>query len=114
MANNRMFLRCRKCGETLLFGTNFGREWLCTHYEQGHLEDKLNKFFFEHCFCDKEYDESKCLKLDTPIGKINYFDTNFEIAYEYDEPEEKETKNEYTCLWAITPAMETPDEEEKE
>ena len=44
-------------------------------------------FFLEHCFCDKEYNEDECLGLDTPIGKINRFDTNFEIAYECDDDE---------------------------
>ena len=111
MANNRIYLRCRKCGQTLFLGKNFGAEWFWTDYEHtGHLEDKLNDFFLEHCFCDNEYNEDECLKLDTPIGKINRFDTNFEIAYERDEPEE--VKNAYNCLWAIMPTMVTSDKEE--
>lgn len=84
MSDNRMYLRCKICGETILLGkcncgeyTVFGS---CIHND-------LNHFFTEHAYCDKEpnkNDISKTEKAFTPMNDIPY-DNQFEIAYEFGE-----------------------------
>ncbi len=74
MANNRIYLRCKGCGEELFLGKRFDAGYFYQRYPivngvaQGrHLEEELNNFYDKHDLCGKGFD---C----------------FEIAYEY-EPE---------------------------
>ena len=95
MANNRIYLRCKQCGETLFLGKCGLSEYYWQFFgehQDTHLEDELNDFFKKHCFCEKELDKDKLKAFDTPLGKYTSWDTMFEIAYEfeheYDDDEE--------------------------
>ena len=114
MANNRMYLRCRSCGEAIMLGATFCdgvalREWqnegvefnvpmlrkeLDYQYEihrGGHFEDELNDFYKEHKLCGLEPKPDAQIKLAVePEFKKQYpvnVENQFEIAYEifYDE-----------------------------
>ena len=95
MANNRMYMRCKKCGAILFLGKRLGDSYWYEDYPDGTgktipLKRKLNDFFEKHCFCN---DERK-----NHINDIEYIDTpllekeeeapiqdNFEICYEIDK-----------------------------
>lgn len=82
MAKNRMYLRCKACGDILFLGRTMGYGY--------HLFDKeiyynLNDFYEEHNFCDKEKNKDDIEYCDTPLGEYKYNDNVFEIAYEIDE-----------------------------
>ena len=49
MANNRMMIRCRSCGKTLVIAKHFLTPWRTVP----NLDDKLTEFFNEHCYCNK-------------------------------------------------------------
>lgn len=52
MANNRLYLRCKNCGEELYLDKNFGEPYQIT-------EEKLkeiNQFFEDHAFCGKKHE----------------------------------------------------------
>lgn len=113
MANNRIYLRCRSCGEAKLIGATFTdgvalRDWQKdgTKFEadvlreniepyeihrSGKLEDELNEFYKEHSLCGIE--PKKDAHIDgtlEPKFKKQYpvnVENQFEIAYEvfYDE-----------------------------
>lgn len=54
MANNRMYLRCRACGEKFFLGKHFCRNWYLENYreiEGGSIQEQLNKFYSEHIYC---------------------------------------------------------------
>lgn len=68
MANNRMYIRCRGCGEELYLGKHFGDCWYYSGYNSGiTLEEKLNDFYEKHAYCG------------------GYPLECFEIKYEYDQ-----------------------------
>ena len=68
MANNRIYLKCRGCGEVLYLGKRYAGAYWYSDYEGKDLKTKLNDFYDEHWDC-----------------RGSSFD-NFEIAYE-DEPD---------------------------
>ena len=47
MANNRMMIRCRSCGATLVIAKHFLSPW----HTAPDLDDKLSEFFEEHYYC---------------------------------------------------------------
>lgn len=51
MANNRLYLKCKVCGEELYLGKRFLEAYYWTNYwnDGEHLEDKLNEFYEKHC-----------------------------------------------------------------
>ena len=52
MANNRLYLRCKNCGEELYVGKNFGEPYFIS-------EEKLkeiNQFLEDHAFCTEADD----------------------------------------------------------
>ena len=54
MANNRMYLRCKACGETFFLGKRFGGGYYIGQYEKYKgvsLMDRLNKFYDDHEYC---------------------------------------------------------------
>lgn len=56
MADNRIYLRCKGCGEVMYLGKCIGRGYYwCDYYNGAHgtLEEQLNRFYDEHYFCDK-------------------------------------------------------------
>ena len=50
MANNRLYIRCKQCGELCFLGKHFGKHWDFDKNIQGAV---LEKFFVDHCFCDE-------------------------------------------------------------
>lgn len=48
MANNRMMIRCRSCGKTIVIAKHLLTPWRIVPQ----LEDKLTKFFEEHYYCN--------------------------------------------------------------
>lgn len=54
MANNRMYLRCKACGEELYLGKHFMSGWYYENYHRDKvlLEDQLNEFYSEHIYCN--------------------------------------------------------------
>jgi len=73
MADNRVYIKCSVCGDTLFIGKSFYDGVHYTNYlpEEGSLEDKLNNFYSEH-----EH-------LDDPLN-VNLLGTNFYIEHECD------------------------------
>lgn len=54
MANNRMYLRCKACGEIFFLGKRFGNGYYISQYEQYKgvpLMERLNKFYDDHEWC---------------------------------------------------------------
>lgn len=47
MANNRLYIRCKGCGESIMITKNFGEPYCLDKDEV----KKLNSFFSEHAFC---------------------------------------------------------------
>ena len=85
MADNRMFIRCRVCGETFYLGIYHEQFLGYSTYTQKSEKDtveKLDKFFDKHtqCIIDN-YGEYLCKK-----NKIE-FDNLYEISYDYDSRE---------------------------
>lgn len=87
MANNRMYLRCKNCGEVLLLGKTMGNGYYCYSSE---IYYRLEEFYDEHNFCDKDKNKDEILYCDTPLGKYKHNDNIFEIAYEIENNDEKE------------------------
>lgn len=52
MANNRLYIRCRGCRESMMVTKNFGEPFCLDEKEV----DKLNTFFYEHAFCSNDDD----------------------------------------------------------
>ena len=89
MANNRMFLRCRKCGDGFMLGKTYGASYymLDSYCGGKSFIEAFNDFCKEHTFCEKElcknsgYYEPKFLEPKEDIWGEN----QFEIAYEFFE-----------------------------
>ena len=56
MANNRIYLRCKACGEKLFLGKHYAMGWYYENYdpEDGTLQEKLNRFYDAHVYCKGE------------------------------------------------------------
>lgn len=87
MANNRMYMRCRTCGDCLYLGKTYSDGYFYVNYrkEEGSLEDQLNRFFDEHHYCGRErgkrptaYDE-EVFPLPDHDGCFN---GSFDLVYE--------------------------------
>lgn len=84
MANNRIYLRCKTCGDVLYLGKCFGNGYSYCNYDNLKLENKLNDFFEKHNWCDRE-------AVDYADGfepKINFTEeidneNRFDICYEF-------------------------------
>ena len=51
MANNRLYIRCRQCGETILIGKHFAG---ALHTSTLSLEE-LNAFYEKHNYCGHQH-----------------------------------------------------------
>ena len=77
MANDRLYIRCKNCGTCLYLGKHFMDPFYWRNYRRDgrHLEDFLNDFFEQHCWCDQmdENDEFNSYELlyesDPDFGK---------------------------------------------
>lgn len=87
MANNRMYLRCRKCGEILFLGKCYLDGYFYGHYDGESLEQKLNDFYNKHDFCDAPLNKEEIKSLDTPFKQKDSFYNRYEIAYEFEDKE---------------------------
>ena len=72
MANNRMYLECRGCGEKILLAKHFGSGYTVYYND---LTLKLDDFMTEHAFC----------------GDVNY-ENQFKISYEFEYDENGDVK----------------------
>ena len=45
MANNRIYLRCKQCGDVLYLGKTFSGGYSYTDYDNINLVEKLNEFY---------------------------------------------------------------------
>lgn len=91
MANNRMYLRCRKCGSAVFLGKTYMDGYYTDdgYYWRGRKKDSFleafNRFCEEHAYCDsepsKEYNFLEP-KFVTPKDGIHP-ENQFEIAYEF-------------------------------
>lgn len=97
MANNRMYLRCTKCGSTLFLTKHLGRKWDWDFSEEK-LEE-IQDFFLDHfygCNENKPYyiiNHQKFDGIDKSIDtkfkrKLGYEGSNFDLCYESDMEEE--------------------------
>ena len=73
MANNRLFLRCRACGEEVLVAKHFVGEWGVFSPPHDKLDDRLDDFFRKHYLKHAQEDAF------TPTN-------TFELSYEENEP----------------------------
>ena len=87
MANNRIYLRCKGCGDTLFLGKTFLRGYYWDPHGGKPLEDRLNEFYDKHNYCmnpksDRTpYDEHL---FPLPDG-FDGCDGAFDIVYENNE-----------------------------
>lgn len=81
MANNRMYLRCKQCGEILFLGSTMRDGY---SLENKNIYNDLNNFYSQHNWCSKEKNMSDINYCDTPLGIDDDNDNNFEIAYEFE------------------------------
>lgn len=54
MADNRMYLHCKACGEDFFLGKHYSDGWFCLNYrpEEGSFLERLNAFYDKHCYCN--------------------------------------------------------------
>lgn len=55
MANNRLFLRCRNCGEKIMIGKHMMDTW--AYYDPYELGLKINDFFEKHTWCENGFND---------------------------------------------------------
>ncbi|MDO5003595.1 MAG: hypothetical protein Q4E39_05160 [bacterium] len=79
MANNRMYIRCKQCGEILFIGKTMSDGY---YLSNKNIYNDLNCFYSQHNWCSKEKNLSDINYCDTPLGINEHNDNRFEIAYE--------------------------------
>jgi hypothetical protein len=80
MANNRMFIRCRHCGETFMIGGHMGTGWSMTNCSDKSFLERLNNFYEEHAFCNKDENENNYFPKFKKIDKVH--SGCYDICYE--------------------------------
>lgn len=85
MANNRIFLRCRKCGSILFLGKCYERGYFYENYHNSNLETELNDFYEKHAYCQEPLNESDIKYIDTKFKPEDSYYNRFEIAYEVEK-----------------------------
>ena len=89
MANNRVVLRCTRCGERMLISKCYGYDDI-RHDAQDYID-----FLKEHTYCDKPFkpDNYYLPELTEPKYTSGYgFD--FDIAYEFDYEEDEDDEQQ--------------------
>lgn len=51
MANNRIYIRCTHCGETLRIGSTYLSGYFFESSDGTTLDEKINRFYAEHAYC---------------------------------------------------------------
>ena len=95
MANNRIYLRCRGCGEVLFLGKSYLHGFWYESYNGTPLERKLNDFYDDHNYCSRPkkegpfaYDEKAFPLPDNCSGWDGCFDVVYEDALMGGYPED--------------------------
>lgn len=84
MANNRIYLRCKQCGDVLCLGKTFGSDYRCN---EEYLLDKINYFYLKHTMCMDDLKQNIYKpKLDESKDRYSY-DNQYDICYEFYEEE---------------------------
>ena len=89
MANNRMCIRCKQCGEVFVLATH-----CLDYYATTHTMRELDDFLYDHAYCDKPLNKKDIKWIDTPFKREDDFDHRFEICYEFDDRDKEERENE--------------------
>lgn len=61
MASNRIYLRCKECGEKLYLGKRLGEDYWYDDYDGISLKMKLNDFYSDHYF--KHFSKQDCFDI---------------------------------------------------
>ena len=63
MANNRIYLECKGCGEKFFMGKRFGDAYFISDYpaDKKPFKDRLNDFYENHFYCKDE--GADCFKI---------------------------------------------------
>lgn len=78
MANNRLYIRCKQCGETIAIGKHFGD----VLHIYGDITEKLNRFYEKHYYCSsyngRMYNLELCEEFpgqitDNPVDELGKF-----------------------------------------
>lgn len=69
MANNRLYIKCNRCGELLFVGKHFGGSWSVNCYDGVTFDKKFSEFLFEHYIY--------CSNNDSDYSFIAEFDNDF-------------------------------------
>lgn len=87
MANNRMYLRCRTCGEVFMIGKTYQNGYFIGNLSPNNFYNQLNNFYDKHYCC---FNKPKDLKYELVLKpkEVNT-ENQFEIAYETYYKEEK-------------------------
>lgn len=96
MANNRIFLRCRKCGSILFLGKCYGDGYFYQNYRGSDLETELNDFYEKHAYCSEPLNESDIDFIGSKFVQEDSYYNRFEIAYEFEDEEDDEVKENET------------------
>lgn len=68
MANNRIYLHCNGCGAELFLGKHFISPFYYAKHDDSTLEDRLNKFYEEHAWCNGQGLECFSITYEFPEG----------------------------------------------
>lgn len=83
MANNRIYLRCKQCGDTLYLGKTFDSTYYYRDYDEKNLVNKLNDFYVEHSYCMDDLKNNIFEpKLNEEKDRYSY-DNQYDICYEF-------------------------------
>ena len=87
MANNRIYLRCKGCGDTLFLGKTFLHGYYWDPYGGKPLEDRLNEFYDKHNYCmNPKSDRTPYDEHLFPLPEcFDGCDGAFDIVYENNE-----------------------------
>ena len=84
MANNRIYLRCKQCGDVLYLGKTFSGGYSYTDYDNINLVEKLNEFYGKHEFCIEELNNNSYEpKLKEKEERVFHYENQFDICYEF-------------------------------
>lgn len=92
MANNRMWLRCRTCGNIFFMGKSYqdGYYTLDDYYDGKSFLKAYNDFLDKHAYCNEELNEKEIKYIDTPFKKVDSYENRFEICYEIEDKKVEE------------------------
>ena len=81
MANNRMYLRCKHCGESILIAKRTQSPWYIFY---DNLDGRLDEFFEKHGFCDNPIARN-ANEFFPPFEQVESSEGEYEICYEFSQ-----------------------------